>query len=369
MNAECLHAICIEINDALKSTGIFNLLSSVTTALSGTISQPQQSAAHQQQLTNHLTKLNKELQDFPTDKFSPGWQEILKELGGSEILGKNLAYRINSILERNQITPASALQEIQKIQQDIKLFQEAVDSATKAFHDLHIGSEELEPGECELSILIPRIAVQNNIKKFGKELEDISFIFSTFSEITTGERDTFQIKTISSTDLMVILAAIPPVAACIAHVVEKLINIYKSLLEIKKLKGDLEEQGLSKTNLKGITSHAESLMSNGIEDLTNEIILEYSDGSDESRTNELSNAVRISLNKLANRIDQGFNIEVRARALEEPTDGDNEVEEQQMVQEQLQSIIDSAAKLKFLKPQGARILHLPEKQEKSKETK
>ena len=104
------------------------------------------------------------------------------------------------------------------------------------FAQLGIGAEDLKPGECEVGILIPRNAVHNNIQEFGKELQDLNFILGTFSELASGDRETFEIKTISSTELMVFLAAIPPVAACVAHAAEKIINFYKTLLEIKKLK-------------------------------------------------------------------------------------------------------------------------------------
>jgi hypothetical protein len=261
------------------------------------------------------------------------------------------------------------LQEIQEIFQQLKQFKEAIDAVTRGFGHLGIGADELEAGECELGVLVPRDAVHNNIQEFGKELQDLNFVFGTFSELASGKRDTFEIKTISSSDLMVFLAAIPPVAACVAYATEHIVNLYKTLLEIKKLKAGLKKQGLKDEAMTGITEYATSVMSNGIQKLTIEIVDGYYEGNDANRKNELTNAVRISLNRLANRIDQGFNIEVRAEPPEEPEEEDGEDEEQKKARMQIQIVTDASESLQFMKLQGGRLLHLPEKTTRTKTAK
>ena len=338
MNAERLHAICIEVKESIESVSLVNKLKQVVGALQNVVNNPQDSN-QQQALTNNLNNLYEALQDFPTEQFSPAWCQSLDELGGAEILGNILEQKVRSILERNQITPATAHQELQEIFKELQQFKGAVDGVITAFDQLEIGAEKLEPGECEVGILIPRGAVHNNIYEFGRELQDLNFVFGTFSELATGERETFEIKTISSSDLMVFLAAVPPVAACLAHAAEKIINLYKTLLEIKKLKSELKKQGLKEDEMKGINDHANSVMSKGVEELTTEVVEEYYQGNDDKRKNELTNAVRISLNKLANRIDQGFNIEVRAEPAEEPEGEEVETEDEQKTREYVDRVL------------------------------
>lgn len=168
---------------------------------------------------------------------------------------------------------------------------------------------------------------------------------------------------------MVFLAAVPPVAACVGHAAEKIINLYKTFLEIKKLKSELKKQGLKEEEMKGINDHANSVMSKGVEELTTEVVEEYYQGNDDKRKNELTNAVRISLNKLANRIDQGFNIEVRAEPAEEPEGEKVETEDEQKTRGYVDRVLSVSETLQFMKLEGARILHLPEKTTKSKATK
>jgi len=368
MNAERLHAICVALKYAIESTRLLEELKTVNSLLQNVVAQPQQ-PNHQQELAKHLDTFYSSLSNFPTESFSPAWRQSLYELGGTEILGNKLAERIRNILERNQIMPVAASQEILEILQHLQQFNTAIDDITKGFEYLGIGADELNAGECELGVLVPRDAVHNNIQEFGKELQDLNFIFGTFSELASGKRDTFKIKTISSSDLMVFLAAIPPVAACIAHATERIVKVYKTLLEIKKLKAELKQQGLKDEALKGITEYASSVMSDRIKELTMEIVDAYYEGNDSNRKNELTNAVRISLNRLANRIDRGFNIEVRAEPSEEPEEGDGEDDEKKKARMQIQTVIDASISLQFMKLQGGRILHLPEKATSTKTTK
>jgi hypothetical protein len=360
MNAERLHAICKEVNAALESTGLFNKLNAATKGLQNVVNQPQQ-PSHQQQFTQRIEQFYEAVSDFPTDNFSPAWRQALDELGGTEILGAELELRVRSALEHNQVTPASALEQIQEMQEQLQGFQQAIQAVIQGFEHLKIGAEELEPGECELGVLVPRDAVHNNIQEFGKELQDLDFLFGTFSELASGERQTYEIKSISSSELMVFIAAIPPVAACVAHAAERIVNLYKTLLEIKKLRGELKKQGLNDDEMKGITDHANTVMKNGIDELTVEIVDEYYQGNDNGRKNELKNSVSISLNKLANRIDQGFNIEVRAEPPEEPEEEPEEGPEEDKTRQQIQRVLDASKTLQFMKIEGGRILHLPEK--------
>ena len=51
---------------------------------------------------------------------------------------------------------------------------------------------------------------------------------------------------------------------------------------------------------------------------------------------------------------------------EEPEKGEDDDEEQQRVRQQVQIVIDASESLHFVKPQGGRILRLPEKETKRK---
>jgi hypothetical protein len=126
------------------------------------------------------------------------------------------------------------------------------------------------------------------------------------------------------------------------------------------------KQGLEKKNLKGIEDHANSLMESGIEDLVKQLLKDFYEKSDNGRKNELIIELRFALTKIANRIDRGFNIDVRMEQPEE--DSTQETDETADVKDQVRaklannySVIQSASEnLQFLKLQGESVLSLPE---------
>ncbi len=358
MNAERLHEICVDTRDAITSGSLVDLLHGVTGALQETVNQPQ-SPERQQELSTALETLYNALRDFPTDQFSPAWKEVLDEIAASDVLGERLAARVREVVERNQITPATAQQEVSGIAGELDAFVSAIDQLISAFAQLHIGRDDLQPGECELGVLIPRSAVDDGFGEFVGELGDLDFIFGTFSELVSADASELQIRTISSSDLMVFLAAVPGVCASIAYGAERITGAYKNLLEIKKLRRELKEQGLPAKSLKGIDTHANKVMAGEIEGLTIEIVDEYYVGDDVARRNELTNAVRISLRKLANKIDRGFNIEVRAEQ-PGPSTEDADDESHETLSHHIQVVMDASQTLRFIRPEGEPILHLPE---------
>lgn len=368
MNAERLHAICLSLQKEINQINIQSKIEQVVKFLQQIVNQPQQPQP-QQQLAKALSQLHNELSDSSSANFSPAWRQALEEIGGENLLGIALSKRIKEIIERNQITPSAAHQEIQQIHQSFEQFKVGIDNTVSGLNSLNIGYEKLEPGECEVGVVIPRKAVNNQLNEFGKELQELNFIFGTFAELASGDRENYEIKSISSSDLGIYLAAIPPVAACIAHAAEKIIDCYKKLIEIRKHKAELKILGLKAKEMQGITEHSNRIMKEGVENITVEIVNNYYVGDDDNRKNELSNAVKISLNKIANRIDQGFNIEVRAEQAEEPAEGADEEEQRQKNQEFINRVIEATKTLQFLKLDGERILGLPEKTDATKGTK
>ena len=122
-----------------------------------------------------------------------------------------------------------ALKELQQLSQRLNAFQQALDQILAAFKQFKIGNEKLEPGECEIGMLIPRDAVGNNLNGFAQELKELIFVLNTFSEVATGTPDELSIKTISSSDLTVYLNAQAPFAACLAVAIERIVALYKQL--------------------------------------------------------------------------------------------------------------------------------------------
>lgn len=353
MNAERLHAIVRAVRNDLATTASVQTLQSLRDALQNQVNQPQQ-ANFQQQVSSLRTSLLSSLDSAPSNSFSPTWREAISELGLADLLGSRLGERIDEIFSRNQITPSVAHREIQALFDQLTLAGQMLERIELGFSHFKISAEELNPGECEVGVLVPRAAVKNNLKALGLEFAELSEILGVFSEIGSGERPDLEVREISSSDFNVFLESSVKVAACIAVAVERIVALYKQLLEIKKLRGDLKNQGVSEGNLKGVEEHANSLMSKGIETAAKEIVLNFYEGKELTRRNELEIELKRSMNKIANRIDRGFNVSVRIEP-PPPTEADAP-----KTVEYVASIRSAERSLQFLKTDGPPVLSLPE---------
>jgi len=360
MNAERLHAVILALRSEMTQTAVVKKMQNLVNSLDAVVQGS--NASTQQTLATSLSNFYAALSEAPSDAFSPGWRQILREMGVEELFGNRLAERVKTSLAKNQITPAVAAQELQEILKKLEQVENALSGAASAFQIFGIGSEKLQPGEAEIGLLVPRQAVKNELLDFADELKELGFILNTFSEVATGETDQLKIKTISSSDLLVYLQACAPYAACLAVAVERVIALYKQLLEIRKLHQEILNHGVPDDKTAGIEQFANELMEKGIEKAAGEIVDKFYEGNDKGRKHELVVKVRISMNKIANRVDQGYSVEVRVAA---PSADDPKAKDEayRNAVELIQSISPT---LEFLKLEGPPLLKLPETTEKLK---
>ena len=359
MNVERLHRILIDLDKGLKTDKIVPFLQQVRDHLQNQVNQPNQ-PTHQTNLVNSLKKLYSALEVSNYNDYSPSWKEIISEISGEIQLGIPLKQKIEKILATNSITPANALEEIKQIFNDLETFQTAIKNTLTGFEALGIEEEDLDAGQCELGYTIPREFVENKLSQLKNEIAELNFILNNISEAVTGEKQEYKVKTISSSDFLLYVIIGLQVADVLSNATERILNIYKGILEIKQLRNQLKDKGIPASKTKSIETHANGMMKDEIKSIVKEVIDEHYDGEN-GRKNELQNGLTISLNKLANRIDKGFNVEIRVEPLPEPKEEEEPTAEYQQNVEMIKSIQKSARNIEFLDASGESILKLPEK--------
>ena len=364
MNVERLHRILIDLSKDLKKENVVTLLQQVRDHIQNQVNQPTQ-PTHQTNLVKSLDNLNATLETSSYNEYSPSWREIISEISGDINFGILLKKQIQAILASNSITPAKALEDINQIFSDIQNFQTAINNTLAGFHILKIKEEDLEKGQCELGYTIPREFVDNKLSELKKEIGELNFILNHISEAVTGEKQEYEVKTISSSDFLLYVILGLQVADVLSRATERILNHYKQILEIKLLRNQLKEKGVPASKTKSIETHANGMMKTEIKAIAKEVIEEYYTG-DNGRKNELENSLVIALNKLANRIDKGFNVEIRVESLPKPSEDEEPTEEYQTQSELINSIKSSSQKIEFMETGGESILELPEKKDENK---
>jgi hypothetical protein len=355
VNVERLHSIAQAVSADLQHVATVTTVQRLRDALRNQTNQPQDAAA-QQQVSATLQELEG-LSSSPSNAFPPTWRQTLEELQIDGLLGSELLDQIREIFARNQITPAVALQEIEEIATALTELDSGLSQLLAGLDHFKVGSEVLLPGQAELGILIPRRDVDQDLARLGREFVDLQQLFGPFVEIATGSRPPFVVQTIASSDFQVFLELAPKAGALIALGLERVVAMYKSVLEIRRLRQELEDQGVPTDDLASVGNFANNRMSAGIEEVVDELVTDTV-VTDTGRLNELRVAVTLSLNGIANRIDKGYNIEVRASV--EPLDDDSEAEVSPSDAQAVQRINLAGPSMRFINTSGKPILSLPE---------
>lgn len=359
MNVERLHRILIDLDKDIKADKIITLLQQVRDHLQNQINQPNQ-PTHQTSLVTALENLYEALENSEYNEYSPSWKEIISEISGDIKFGIPLKNELQKILASNSITPAKALEDFKLIFEDLQSFQAATKNTLNGFETFGIEEEDLEKGECELGYTIPRHYIENKLSELKNEISELNFILNNISEAVTGEKQEYEVKTISSSDFLLYVIIGLQVADVLSKATERILNHYKQILEIKILRNQLKEKGIPAAKTKAIETHANGIMKSEIKKIAKEVIAEHYEGEN-GRKNELENGLIISLNKLANRIDKGFNVEIRVESLSEPEDNEEPTAEQIIKSELINSIRTSSRNIEFIETGGESILKLPEK--------
>jgi hypothetical protein len=169
---------------------------------------------------------------------------------------------------------------------------------------LDIGAEDLEPGGAEVTVSIPLPAVRSELQPFGQELVELQRIFGPFLEVGTGSRPQLSLRSISSSDFTLFIVASPLIVTELGWGVKSVLDVYKTLLEIRKLRSELKDAGASEETLAAVDRDADSIMDRGLAPAAEEIVASAQANITERKA-KLKIEVRASLNALANRIDKG----------------------------------------------------------------
>lgn len=355
MNTSKLHNIASKLQHELKRTETVSLIQKIIQSLEAKIKQPQQ-PAHQKKLTDHLQNLYKVLDDSPVNKFSPAQRDVMEELHVSNEFGEKIKQRIQEIFERNSITEQLALDEIKKIFESVQKTEEHLNDLINGLAYFGVGQDELEPDECEIGVIIPRIAVENNLTNFGTELVKLEKSLLVFSELATGQRESIRIRQISSSELSVFLASSVEIAFNIAEALAAIFAVYQGVVFVKDRRNELADKDVPEEILKPLDEYARDSIEPALGKIVSDLIEANSKNISSGRKNELKIELTHTVNKLANDIDRGFNFELRVSSSSEDSESEN-------TNNKAKLISDTASKLEYLEYSGEPILKLPEESE------
>jgi hypothetical protein len=288
MNVERLHLVLRAALEAITKADVFADISGLASSLHNQVNDPA-TAAYQQQVSSHLEKLRASLAAIETNNFPPGWKQVLTEHKLTYFIGTELLKHLLEIFSRNAITPTIALKDIQEVQLELTQDVTAATELVNGFKRLEFPTDDLNPGEAEVGLLVPRESISSKLDRFTKELNDTAKIIGVFEELTTGQRREPTIRTLSSTDLTVLLDIWPISGVALAAAIERIASFYKQVLEIKKLKAEITRLALPEKMTQQLDQEANEKMEANLRLLRDEVTQDYK--GEKTRKHELENEI------------------------------------------------------------------------------
>lgn len=360
MNVERLHSLLLNATTEIENCNTLELLAGLRDRTQQLANQPQHPDI-QREFSIQRSSLMEALGSAASNSLSPGTISDLDGLNILKFLGNSLADRIDMIFTQNEFTLAVASDQIIEIEAELEELYGSLKATISAFESLDVGLDEPAPGDVEASVIVPRSSIDNSLESLGAEFRELERVFSDMTELATGSRPPTTVRSIASSDFSVYVELVPEAAAFLAVAVERVIALYRNLLEIRRIRSEAVAAGLSDNQLEGIDDHIAERMDKGIDETVDELFLEMDIAiSDQSRRNELKISLKRTLSDVATRIDRGYRFDVRAGEIVEDIDEDgNEAEERSSLTSSMRLIEKSREGLTFLRLEGAPILQLP----------
>ncbi|MEQ1752845.1 MAG: hypothetical protein ABL973_01785 [Micropepsaceae bacterium] len=300
-----------------------------------------------------LIEMRERLPKLESNMFSPTWAQHMREHSLDLFIGADLLDRVEGALGQMSLTPSVAEKELGIISQHLSDQVTALQNFVAAMDRFKVSSELLAPGTAELGVLIPRIAVSNDVNTFGKELIRISQLVGVFQEIATGSRAELKIDSVSSSDLSIFFTVDPVTAKLWLDALNGILDTFKNIIDIRTTIQDLRSKGVPDQAIEGLEKHANEQMEAKISKTVDETL--NAQGIVTRRRTELVMELKMALNGIAVKLDNGFNFEVRSEPFEAVSADD---EDQAARQAALKAVKAGAGKLRFVRITGQPILKL-----------
>lgn len=366
MNVDRMQTVARGVVAELEGQKLVSHLTMLRDSLQQLASNPADGGA-QTNLSTARSQLKSQLPSAQSDGWSRADRQALEDLGLTDLLGVRLLDRIEAILTRNDLTPTVAAEEVAPIVAEIEQRLTALRDLIASYKALGLAPDASEE-DCEVVVVIPRVEVDEELAKLGKEYVRLSNITGAFQELTTNTRVPVRVSSIASSDYSLFLSADTEWAAPLAKALERIADTFVRIDSIKTHVAELrEEDDVPAEVLAGLEAHANDTMDAALAELSDELIDEYRPtAAGSARPQEFENALRAALNSLANRVDAGYGFDVRAPAPEPDPEPDEDGETPELGDEWTRrqaerlQIRDSGRRIRHFPAPAMRILELPE---------
>tara|TARA_R110002020_G_scaffold6295_25_gene26423 strand:+ start:686 stop:1771 length:1086 start_codon:yes stop_codon:yes gene_type:complete len=316
MNTERLFTIARKITDDIEKNLVIDTLATLQSALQTQISSP--SASNLSQIEISLETLQT-LSTSPDFHYPETWNQALEHIGALSVKDASFAAQTVAAVRGNSITLESAVATVRRIHTNLVTVRTALASILEAFENLGLESYDVEEGEAELSILMPRPAFSNELKAFAKDLTEIAKFLELSEEIATGSRSSPKLEELSTTDPLIFAGLSIPACLLVIKITKDIIELITSTYNLREARASALAAEASLKALDALDADIEAKIESGLKRIADGVIGPRAKG----RMNELRIELNNYLPQIAARLDNGYKIEGNAGVTAEEQEDDD----------------------------------------------
>jgi hypothetical protein len=306
MDASRLLAVLVDIDTEI---GAFApVLAKLTQAYTTARDTPAQDLSRT--IREALEELQALLANSVTNLYTPSRRQLLEAIEGEGFVGNTAANHIDALLAQASMSPASAVTALQTYTTQLNQFRATCAQVQQGLTALHIKPDVLVGDEAEVGILLPRSLTQGHLDVLTRQLQRWNTILKGFAELAETDQREITVRMLSTGSDQIFLLTTLGVAALLSPVIDKVLDWYKKILEIRKLRLELERLGVPVAELQEAKAHEKKIIDDGITQLARELMERAPTTIPAGRKGELRNQLTISIQHIARFVDQGGDVEV-----------------------------------------------------------
>lgn len=252
------------------------------------------------------------------DLQQPYSQQVINELSVADFLDTKLQDTLHWIVAERAFDHAGIASDLRELAGDITKKSSRILEIDKAFTELAVEFEQVEGSEAEIGVLLPREIVGESLSALTSEFDKLGKLFRAINELTGAQDYDPKIRTISSSWWQIFLELGPEQILVWVLVIERIVGLFKSNLEIKSLQQQLLTNAIPKKITDLLEKEIDKRVASGLESLVAEVVEKHANNPDQARLNELKVQLRHGLRHLAKRINQGSQIEINVSVPDDP---------------------------------------------------
>lgn len=262
-------------------------------------------------IASTIDELETEINIEAIIKYNQSDIEILEKIGGRYYFGGWGKYQLNNLLTDHSYDITKTVDGLIEYAKERKELTERITRVYDDLVELNIKVHEPIGDVFEIGLLMPTKYTHQKITFITKELNRWDKIFKTFKELTGETPEDTELNFVSNGSLQFFIDNSPEVAVCLAVTIERVVNIYKKIIDIRVTRLKLKELGISVIEQKLIEKQEKEILNKEIDKIALDIVKEFALKSIETgRANELKIAVKGHVAYIAKCIDGGMTIEI-----------------------------------------------------------